>query len=105
MRILVLFFLVSAGCQTIHSQNNTPFFSYKQGIGFSTPDSSYSLNLGFRMQHRALVNTASESDLQPESFEGRVRRCRLIFRGHAVSPRITYYLQLSFSRGDMDWDV
>lgn len=52
-----------------------------------------------------MFNTVSDTDFDPESFEARVRRCRLIFRGHAVSPRLTYYLQLSFSRGDMDWEV
>jgi len=83
----------------------TPYFNFKNGLGFSTPDSSYSLNLRFRMQNRALFNTVSDEDLSPSSFEARVRRCRLSFTGHVVNPKLTYYLQLSFSRGDMDWSV
>lgn len=83
----------------------TPYFNFKNGLGFSTPDSSYSLNLRFRIQNRALFNTVSDEDLSPSSFEARVRRCRLSFTGHVVNPKLTYYLQLSFSRGDMDWSV
>lgn len=81
----------------------TPYFSSKSGIGFATPDSSYSLNLRFRIQNRILMNTLSDEDLTPETWEARVRRCRLSFTGHVVNPKISYYLQLSFSRGDMDW--
>ena len=97
--------LLLLGCLTVKSQSEIPYFNFRQGFGFATPDSSYSLNIGFRMQQRALVNTISDDNLQPDSYEARVRRCRLIFRGHVVDPRLTYYLQLSFSRGDMDWEV
>lgn len=83
----------------------TPYFSFKNGLGFSTPDSSYSLNLRFRVQNRVLMNTASDEDLSPESYEARVRRCRLVLAGHVVNPKLTYYIQFSFSRGDMDWSA
>ncbi|MBK6523256.1 MAG: hypothetical protein IPG08_13565 [Sphingobacteriaceae bacterium] len=83
----------------------TPYFSFKSGLGFASPDSSYSMNIRFRMQHRFLMNTVDDEDLSPASWEARVRRCRLSFTGHAYSPKLTYYLQLSFSRGDMDWSV
>lgn len=82
-----------------------PYFSFKNGIGIASPDSSYSLNIRFRIQNRALMNTVSDEDFSPGSFEGRVRRCRLSFTGHVVNPKLSYYLQLSFSRGDMDWSV
>lgn len=82
-----------------------PKYSFKNGLGFTTPDSSYSLNIRFRMQNRFLMNTESESDLNPASWEARVRRCRLSFIGHVYNPKLTYYIQLSFSRGDMDWSV
>src|SRR5690606_6271163 len=42
-------------------------------------------------------------DLAAESFEFRVRRLRLKFEGFVYDPKLTYYIQLSFSRGDMDW--
>jgi hypothetical protein len=78
-------------------------FSYKLGIGFTTPDSSYSVNIRFRMQNRVLMNTISDEDLSAASWEARVRRCRLSFAGHMLNSKWSYYLQLSFSRGDMDW--
>lgn len=82
---------------------STPHFNYKAGLGFSTPDSSYSINIRFRMQNRFLMNTKDEEHLETGSWEARVRRCRLSFAGHILNPKWNYYLQLSFSRGDMDW--
>lgn len=87
------------------AQNKTPYFNFKSGLGFASPDSAYSMNIRFRIQNRALVNTVSDQNLNPASFDARVRRCRLVFTGHVVNPKLTYYLQLSFSRGDMDWSL
>jgi phosphate-selective porin OprO and OprP len=81
----------------------TPYFNFKSGLGFATPDSSYSVNIRFRIQSRFLMNTVSDEDLSPASWEARARRCRLSFAGHMYNTRWSYYLQLSFSRGDMDW--
>lgn len=86
-----------------NKSKNIPFFSYKTGLGFATPDSSYSMNIRFRIQNRFLMNTKDEEHLEVGSWEARVRRCRLSFTGHVVNPKWSYYLQLSFSRGDMDW--
>lgn len=83
----------------------TPKFNYKTGLGFSTPDSSYSVTIRFRMQNRFLMNTADDIHLETGSWEARVRRCRLSFAGHVVNTQWNYYLQLSFSRGDMDWNM
>jgi phosphate-selective porin OprO/OprP len=112
LNLLCLLSLFGMGAQNTNSlnpehkpQTPAPYFSYKNGLGFTTPDSSYSMNIRFRMQNRMGVNTQSDEDLSPESFEFRVRRCRLSFTGHVYNPKLTYYLQLSFSRGDMDWDV
>lgn len=100
--------IVSTFCTTISAQNNpgpskTPYFSFKSGLGFATPDSAYSMNIRFRIQNRFLMNTISDTDLNPDSWEARVRRCRLSFTGHVYHPKLSYYMQLSFSRGDMDW--
>lgn len=84
-------------------QKKFPQFNFRNGLGFSTPDSSYSVNIRFRIQNRFLMNTASGEDLQPASWEARVRRCRLGLTGHVINAKWTYYMQLSFSRGDMDW--
>ena len=82
------------------------FFTKKEkGFGLVTADSTYSLKFQFRMQNRAAFVSKGLDDLAPESFEFRVRRLRLKFEGFAYDPKLTYYIQLSFSRGDMDWSV
>jgi phosphate-selective porin OprO and OprP len=78
--------------------------SFDKGLGFFAPDSTFGLNLRFRMQNRIGITTNSASDLSPESFEANVRRLRLRFDGYVGKSGLTYYLQLSFSRGDQDWD-
>lgn len=79
------------------------FTKKQKGVGFVTADSAFSLNFQFRMQNRAMYISNSESDLSPEEFEMRVRRLRMKFTGFILNPKLTYYFQLGFSRGDMDW--
>lgn len=93
------------GVKETRPAQKLPYFSFKNGIGIATPDSSYSVNIRFRMQNRALMQTVSDDDLSPASFEARVRRCRLSFAGHMYNKKWSYYLQLSFSKGDMDWGM
>jgi phosphate-selective porin OprO/OprP len=83
----------------------TTFYKAGRGAGFVTNDSSFSVNFQFRMQNRAIYNTESEDDPSMESMEMRVRRLRFKFNGFVFDSRLTYYIQLSFARGDMDWRV
>lgn len=78
--------------------------SSSKGVEYVQKDSAFSIRFSFRVQERAGYLSHSASDLSPESFEFRVRRLRLGFRGFVYNPKLTYYLQLSFSRGDMDWE-
>ena len=78
--------------------------NFDKGLGFFDPDSVFGLNIRFRMQNRAAMNTISGSNLTPDNFEANVRRLRLRFDGFVGNTDFTYYLQLSFSRGDQDWD-
>jgi phosphate-selective porin OprO and OprP len=104
--LLILCLLLTFASRAQESNEpKLPYFSYKSGIGIATPDSLFSINIRFRMQHRFLMNTVSDEDFSPSSWEARVRRTRLVFTGHAGLKNLTYYLQLSFSRGDMDWSV
>ena len=102
---LIAFSLFSS--QIIFAQQAKPslnFYTKKQkGFGFVTSDSVFSLNFQFRMQNRAGYITKSDTDFAPEAFEFRVRRLRMKFTGFVINPKITYYFQLGFSRGDMDW--
>lgn len=80
-----------------------PRFTSENGVGLIMPDSSFSVSFRFRMQSRALYFTRSETDLRMSEIEARIRRLRLRFEGFVLDPRLQYYIQLSFSRGDMDW--
>jgi phosphate-selective porin OprO/OprP len=108
MTAFLLFFLPT---KSIYAQSSAtqirklPEFTFKNGIGIIAPDSQFSLNMRFRFQSRFMMFSQSTSDLSPNSWEARVRRARLSFTGHLYNPKLTYYLQLSFSRGDMDWSM
>ncbi|MBP6730718.1 MAG: hypothetical protein KA149_01595 [Chitinophagales bacterium] len=82
-----------------------PWFSLKQGIGITTRDSLFSIHFRFRIQSRVGYISKSDKDFTPEEFDFRVRRLRLRLGGFVYRPQLTYDIQLSFSRGDMDWDV
>ncbi len=106
--LLTLLLLMSESHAQKTEKNNTqkiPFFNYKNGISLTTPDSLFSIQFRFRMQNRVGYRSTSEVDFTPSQLEFRVRRLRFSLRGFAFSPRLKYYLQLSFTRADMDWEV
>lgn len=74
-----------------------------KGISF-TKDSLFKLNLRFRMQNRFGVRSASGEDFSIEQTDFRVRRLRLRFDGYVLNPRFQYYIQLGFSKSDLDLD-
>jgi phosphate-selective porin OprO/OprP len=75
-----------------------PQFTYGQGLGITSPDSLFQLNIRFRMQNRISFNY---DDGDVSAVEGRVRRVRLRFDGFVYTPRIRYSLQLSFANEDI----
>src|SRR6478609_3311746 len=80
------------------------FYSRKgKGVGLVTADSSFSLNFQFRMQNRIGYTSISDYDFSAKSFDFRIRRLRMKFDGFIYSPKVTYYIQLAFSRADTDW--
>jgi phosphate-selective porin OprO/OprP len=52
----------------------TPYFSYGNGLGITSPDSLLMLNIRFRMQNRLAFTTESEDDLSIDQVEARVRK-------------------------------
>lgn len=75
-----------------------PQFTYGQGLGITSPDSLYQLNIRFRLQNRMSFDL---DDGEISEVESRVRRVRLRFDGFVFNPRIRYALQLSFAREDI----
>lgn len=81
-----------------------PYFTFGRGLGITSPDSAFTMNIRFRMQNRFGFNTESGTDLSVNEVEARVRRLRLRFDGYLYNPKLTYVLQLAFSRGDIDFE-
>ncbi len=108
MRKALFFLLILIGASRItFSQHQIaareiPYFTFGKGLGIVSPDSMYLLNIRFRMQNRIAFNDFGR-DFQ--DVEARVRRLRLRFDGFVYDPRLTYVIQLSFTRGDMDYDA
>lgn len=75
-----------------------PYYSYGKGLGMTSPDSLYQLNIRFRMQSRATLFKDEGGD---PGIDGKVRRLRLRFDGYVGDPRFQYTIQLAFSPEDM----
>lgn len=75
-----------------------PYFSTGKGIGITSPDSLYQLNLRFRMQNRV---TYIENDGENGGYDAQIRRLRLRFDGYVGNPKFLYAIQLSFAPGDV----
>jgi phosphate-selective porin OprO/OprP len=96
--------LAQVKTQTQPTVTPSPYFTFGKGLGIASPDSLFSLTIRFRMQNRLAFTSVSEDDLDIETVEARVRRLRLRFDGFIYSTRLTYVLQLAFTRSDMDYD-
>jgi hypothetical protein len=98
---------ITANILFINAQNNSPLLvktKKESGIEITQKDSLFGIQFQFRMQNRAGYLSKSEEDLTPQEMEFRVRRLRMRMKGFVANPKLTYYIQLSFSRGDMDWE-
>jgi phosphate-selective porin OprO and OprP len=81
-----------------------PYFTYGKGLGITSPDSLFMLNIRFRIQNRLALRTAGSTDLNIDEVEARIRRLRLRFDGFIYSKKLNYVIQLAFTRSDMDFD-
>ncbi|MDM1396182.1 porin [Myroides odoratimimus] len=75
-----------------------PYYSYGKGLGMTSADSIFQLNIRFRMQNRLTFN---ENDGEKNTYEGEIRRLRLRFDGFVGSPKFLYVIQLSFAPKDL----
>jgi hypothetical protein len=111
MKKIILFFVflfsISGNAQVTIKQNKQdndlqlsalPYYSFGKGIGITSPDSLYQLNIRFRMQNRV---TYSENDDEKGVYDGQIRRLRLRLDGYVGTPKFLYAVQLSFSPGDL----
>jgi len=105
--LLLLFFVSSLQAQvTIEQSKNDndiklsalPYYSFGKGLGLTSPDSLFQLNIRFRMQNRV---TYLENDGENGAYDGQIRRLRLRFDGYVGNPKFLYVIQLSFAPGDV----
>lgn len=75
-----------------------PYYSFGKGIGITSPDSLFQLNIRFRMQNR--VSYIQDQD-ENGAYDGQIRRLRLRFDGYVGNPKFLYAIQLSFAPGDV----
>ena len=76
----------------------SPYYSYGNGLGITSPDSLYQVNIRFRMQNRVSYN---HNDGEEDNIDGQIRRLRLRFDGYIGNPKFGYSMQLSFAAGDV----
>lgn len=73
------------------------YYNFGKGVGMTSPDSLFQMNIRFRMQNRLeILNDNDET-----SYEASIRRLRLRFDGYVGNPKFLYAIQLSFSPKDV----
>ncbi|WP_286912381.1 porin [Flavobacterium sp. UBA4197] len=75
-----------------------PYYSYGKGLGITSADSLFQLNIRFRMQNRIGY---IQNEGEDAAYDGQIRRLRLRFDGYVGNPHFLYVLQLSFAPGDV----
>lgn len=78
--------------------SSLPYYSYGKGLGITSADSIFQLNIRFRMQNRLTFIKNEDDDLK---YDAHIRRLRLRFDGYVGNPHFLYVLQLSFAPGDV----
>lgn len=103
LQLLLLLFTVSIYSQVTIQQTKhdndiklsaLPYYSFGKGIGITSPDSLFQLNIRFRMQNRV---TYLKEERENGAYDGQVRRLRLRFDGYVGNPKFLYVIQLSFA--------
>lgn len=110
MKKIICCFFVMIGLLAFSQKENTveedkdlrfsvlPYYNFGKGVGMTSPDSIFQLNIRFRMQNRATY--LSEEGAEEDEINAEIRRLRLRFDGYVGDPRFLYAIQLSFSPGD-----
>lgn len=75
--------------------------AFGRGLEFSAPDQSFAVQLRARAQIQAF---ASDTQQGEPAIGALIRRMRMLFGGHALGGRVSYYIQLGFSARDLEVD-
>ncbi|RZJ65242.1 MAG: porin [Flavobacterium sp.] len=105
--LLFLLFAMESMAQIVVGRTNNdndlklstlPYYNFGKGLGLTSPDSIFQLNIRFRIQNR--VTYYDIEDEKPQ-YDGQIRRLRLRFDGYVGNPKFLYAIQLSFAPGDV----
>lgn len=103
--LTLLVIILLAGIGQLHAQerdDRATILNFK-GIQYKSSDSLFYVNFRFRMQNRlGFKQTLDDED--EGKFDARIRRLRLRMDGYIYSPKISYSVQLAFTRSDQDFD-
>jgi len=80
--LVTCFLMVAAVVFSQTEVDERAMIHFDKGLGFSAPDTSFGLNLRFRIQNRMGFQTVSTDDLNVDEVEARIRRLRLRLDGY-----------------------
>lgn len=98
----VIFLLSLAPSQAQERDDRATILNFK-GIQYKSDDSLFYVNFRFRMQNR-LGFKQTLDDIDEGTFDARIRRLRMRMDGYIYTPKISYSVQLAFTRSDQDFD-
>lgn len=104
--VLFLFFVTIGHSIAQNESDERSLLEVSNGISVSK-DSLFRLNLRFRMQNQNRVGFRTESGevLDIEQIDFRVRRMRVRLDGYVLNEKLQYYIQLGFTKSDLDLDA
>jgi phosphate-selective porin OprO and OprP len=106
--VFVVLFHVAHSLARPEENNHSPLGNsigyFDEGINFKSEAAQFQSRFRFRMQNRFTYETEDTEDLSARQADFSVRRFRLRMDGNVLDKRLMYKIQLSFTRGDMDWD-
>src|SRR5690606_33540288 len=70
---------------------------------YKSNDSLFYINFRFRMQNRLGFKQTIDGE-DNGKFDARIRRLRMRMDGYIYTPKISYTVQLAFTRSDQDFD-
>lgn len=83
------------------AQKELNYRNFKGLVFKSEDDSSANIQFNARIQNRIDLSSEGSEDLSPTELLFRTRRMRLKAKGHLVDPRLTFKIELAFSRDDL----
>jgi phosphate-selective porin OprO and OprP len=100
--VFLLYSFASFG-QTLGNLSDVKSY-FEDGVILEHAPTNTKTKFRFRMQNRFTYETEDTEDLSAKVADFSVRRFRLRLEGNVLDKRLLYRVQLSFTRGDMDFD-